>query len=795
MPTSIPAQALFRRAPEGLASTRGHGHGPGPGFGPGAWLSTLRRSTLNFWAQKLAADEDAASLEGVVVEFGRGIGTWGDEDERWAEMQALDVAVVALLRVMGATPAGTGGGDRGDTGPAAALRLLPLPPGPLPRTGHHIMSEACRVAGSRSGSGGLDAAREALAEATAAVAGWNRAHICDEAAGQLDAELTNLLADSQKEQEDGSGQGSERAARALIIARAYEPLGRHPSQEAAQALLLAAPRLAPLVRLVRRRGARSAVLSATLVRAAADVGRQELGVQLLRTAWRGGQLAGTRLSEALSELVVGFSRQRDHAGALRMLRLAQTGELGQLPGTRRPPLPGAPVPLPAEAVAALVACLTAAKARASSTAPGPPAAAVMEAFDCLCQTAGGDGAAVGLLDGAMVDGVLAALAQQGNHERAWALVAAVGGPCTYKGAGALAALTAAWGALPAAAAQPPTAVLQTAAEEAAAHGAVADARRLLGLLARSTGGAGGPEAALALSDDALHSYLLAHVAAGDLGRATVLASAIRDGGRPLPPQTWADVLRSCRAGREEQATASELWLMAHESLVAEAQAAIADAAREARGDGGGRAAALGRALECALSSAAVDEDGFAARTACAASARATAAAAAGQEDAAREQLRLAAGWQAITCAAAEVRLELAACCASAAADAPDQWFRLPNGASGWCEAQRLALLLCSAAGLHAAVLDLYQEYRQAVWRLDLEDGVLEAALVAATAEPELVFGSTGVKRGRPTRAFGRPLLFKHVDGQPEFWCRGGKPYAGRTCRHFLWASAPPRLMC
>jgi hypothetical protein len=62
-------------------------------------------------------------------------------------------------------------------------------------------------------------------------------------------------------------------------------------------------------------------------------------------------------------------------------------------------------------------------------------------------------------------------------------------------------------------------------------------------------------------------------------------------------------------------------------------------------------------------------------------------------------------------------------------------------------ARRLALLLCSAAGLHGAVLDLYQEYRQAGGRLDLEGGVLEAALVAAAAEPELAVGSAGEQRG------------------------------------------------
>jgi hypothetical protein len=397
----------------------------------------------------------------------------------------------------------------------------------------------------------------------------------------------------------------------------------------------------------------------------------------------------------------------------------------------------------------------AAEARASSAAPGPPAAALVEAFDCLCHAAGGDAAAVGRLEAATVNGVLAALAQQGKHERAWALVAATGGPHTNQGANALAALTDAWGALPAAAAPPPTAVLQSAAE-AAAHtaGAEADARRLLGLLARSTGGPDGPAAALALSDDALSSYLLAHVFAGDLGRATALASAsaIRDGGHQLPPQTWARVLQGCTASGEGQAAASELLsLIAHESLVAGAQAALTGATREAEEAGGGRAAALGRALQCALSSAAVHDAGFAVRTAYAASARAAAAAAAGQEDAEREQLRLAAGWEEVAHAAAEARLELAASCAAAAADAPGHWFQLPEGAGGRdaeAAARRLALLLCSAAGLHAAVLDLYQEYRQAGGRLDLGGGVLEAALVAATAEPELAVGSAGEERGK-----------------------------------------------
>jgi hypothetical protein len=100
MPTSIPAQALFRRAPTALLTARRRGRGPGSGPA-GAWLSTLRRSTFSFWAQKLAADKDAAGLEGLVVEFGRGIGTWGDEEDQRAEMKALDEAVASLLIILG----------------------------------------------------------------------------------------------------------------------------------------------------------------------------------------------------------------------------------------------------------------------------------------------------------------------------------------------------------------------------------------------------------------------------------------------------------------------------------------------------------------------------------------------------------------------------------------------------------------------------------------------------------------------------------------------------------------------
>jgi hypothetical protein len=619
----IPAQALFRRAPTALLTGRGRR--------PGSWLSWLRRTALNFWAQKLAVDEDAAALEGLVVEFRCGVGVWGNKGDQRQEMKALDKAVMTLLRIPGTPPAVAGGGDRGGAGVASALRLLSGLPGPLPLTGSLIISQACGVAGGRSGSGGLGAAWEALAEATTAVAGWGDEEACDLAADQLDAELTKLLAGSQQEQEEWPGQGSERAARALIIARAYEPLGRHPSPEVAQALLRAAPRLAPLTRLIRRRGAGGAGLAATLVRAAGDVGRQELSVQLLRTAWRGGQLTGARLSEALAELVLASSQQGDHAAALRLLRLARTGKLESFPGMRRPPLPGAPVPLPAGVTAALVASLKAAKGRALSAAPGPVAAAVVKAFDCLCQAAGGDAAAVARLDGGTIDGVLGALAQQGDHERAWALVAAVGGPRTDRGARALAALMALWGALPTSAALPSTAVLQSAAEAAArAGGAVGDARRLLSQLARSAGRADGPEAALALSDDALSSYFVAHVTAGDIGRAAALATAIRDGGRQLPPQTWAWALQGCPASGEGQdAAASELMLLiAHESLVTEARAAVADATREGEEGGSGRAAALGRALQCALSSSAVHDDWFAARTASAASARVAAAAAA-----------------------------------------------------------------------------------------------------------------------------------------------------------------------
>ncbi|GBF99487.1 hypothetical protein Rsub_12155 [Raphidocelis subcapitata] len=714
----------------------------------------MRRSAAAKWVGHLREKQDVPGLERLFVALAHAAaGSAAGAPDQISKEQGPLVDVIAALASLGAA------------GRAAALRCAAAARAPLP-------GAVATIVDCGAGAGG----GAALADACGAIASWGDEQCSAAAAAALDGHVQG--------HEDERAQGGQAAAASSVACRllaGYAALGAAPGEAAARTLLaLAPPPSLALALALRRCGGRAAAaapLADALVGAAVAAGETGLAVLLLRAAWAAGQLDASARSQIVGRLVASAAAQpagesRTQA-LLALVQLARTGVAAAAGGAAPPrgarALPGAPVALPHDASAALLQAL------ASETG-------LEAAFDFVTSDAGG-ALPAGSVPAPALQALVAASMAGGSHERAWALARQAAGA----GAAKLAdSVVAAWEAAPAVQ-LPQAPVLRAAAEAAAADAATAVgpppysgagrkqgalALRLVALLAAAEGSSPAA-AALELGSHLLAPLLLSQLeapAASETGAgagaplqgleaAADLAEAM-EGGR-VPLLAWQQVLGRLGAwearspGGAAAAACARLSLAAQLQLLSAVERELspgsaADGGGGVQGDDGsggviesdklGRAMAA--ALECPLLLAGAKY----------AAVRASRAAGCGDP---QLQQRLAGGWAAAAERAAAARARLAAACASAAEAAPGHWLQLPpppagGGAGGAgaagapkdsaAAARRLAVALCVSAGRPRAVIELYLEYRRAGLPLDLEGGLLEAALAAAREATDMAAG-------------------------------------------------------
>lgn len=638
----------------------------------------------------------------------------------------------------------------GTPGKAAALRLLAAAPAALDR-------EAVAAA---IGGGWGDGAYSLLVGACDAVRGWGDQAAAAAAATALD----QCVQKAQWQLKVKSGSHSAAATvRQLLIT--YAVLGAAPGKKAADRLLAMAPlpslALAVALRHAIESSEAAGQLAEALIGAAAAANQDQLSTLLLKVGWATSALSPAALGRVLGGMVsraAQLASPEERARALlSLLRLAQTGEVPVGGGAqgRAWQLPGGPVALPHGAAAQALDALAAA---------GVPFSELESAFEFVTSAEGG-GLWISAVPLPILKALAAAWMQQGRHVQAWALVQAAGGASATKGARLLECVLEAWEALPAA--QLPADVLRMAV--AAEAPTSQQARRVLELLAAAIGKS--PAAAaleLALAQGGSVELLLRQIPAAaptgaeavrGLEEAAEQAEQLAASGPGLPTAVWQQMLH--RLGDWEAAGAAtssiaaaaaraRLLLVAHSQLLAAAEGGLSfGGPADAEGSSAqslvrqrlGRA--LVAALECPLM---VEGPGFAARRASEA-----AEAAAGAGDAQLKQ-RLADGWAAIAERVGTARARLATACADAVESSPGNWLQLPDpsGSASAVAAQReaqaaarrLAVSLCAQSGRPRAVVELYVEYRRKGYALELGGGLLEAALAAAAAEPDLAVGTS-----------------------------------------------------